>query len=164
MDNKWIKIKKHEKYSYYYAERLGKDSIAFVLVDKSRPGQMGLIREFKPPIDDFLTTAFGGSIDKEKSLRDLVEDEVKEEAGYIGARIIPMGSCFVSTQMNQFCHLFLVDISHATAVEKEPDSYLEHLASVVWERESDVLIGQRWKAIVLLVKKRERFEFYPQGV
>ena len=43
------------------------------------------IHEFKDPIDEFRTTAFGGSIDNEKyhaDLRSLVLDEVIEESGF----------------------------------------------------------------------------------
>ena len=56
--------------------------------------------------------AFGGSLDKAKSLEEIVIDEVIEEAGYIIDEddIFSLGKVFVSTQMNQFVHLFLSNI------------------------------------------------------
>lgn len=152
-NNKFLQIKKNEKFSYYYAERLGKDSVAFILFD-SKTNQFGLIKEYKPPIDEFLITAFGGSIDKDKALHEIVADEIREEAGYIDAIIISLGKMFVSTQMNQFCHLFLADVTNAKAIEREPDSYLEQQASVVWVQEKEILNGMCWKAISILTLLR----------
>ena len=64
--------------------KTGVDSIAFVLFD-SQSKQIAVINEYKDPIAQFVTTAFGGSIDDEKyykDLRILVRDEVEEESGF----------------------------------------------------------------------------------
>lgn len=151
MENKFLKIKKCENYNYFYAERLGKDSVAFILYDQ-RTKRFGLILEYKPPIDSFLSTAFGGSIDKSCSLQQIVEDEVREEAGYTDAKIYYQGKAFVSTQMNQFCHLYLVDVTQAKKSEPEPENDMESIASVVWQDRAEVVLGDCWKAATIILR------------
>lgn len=63
---------------YFFSERLGKDSIAFVCYDINAQ-QILLNQEYKPPIDEFVLGAFGGSIDKDQTLFEIVKAEVKEE-------------------------------------------------------------------------------------
>ena len=151
--NKYLQIKTYTKKdcNYFYAERLGKDSIAFILRDFNT-GRVGLIKEFKPPIDQFLTTAFGGSLDKDIPLEAIVREEVAEEAGYVDVCVTHLGKSFVSTQMNQFCHLYIVDVTHATKQEPNPQSELEKIASVKWVYPSEVVNGECWKAITILTK------------
>lgn len=152
---KYLKIKTWERKgcsSYYYAERLGIDSIAFVLWDNNT-NKAGLIKEFKPPINEFLVTAFGGSLDKECSKKQIVKDEVKEESGYENCEISFMGKSFVSTQMNQWCYLYLVDVTHAELGGREPQTEMEAQASTVWLSPDEVKNGYCWKAITILTRK-----------
>lgn len=151
MENKFLKIKKCENRDYFYAERLGKDSVAFILYDRNIK-KFGLILEYKPPIDSFLATAFGGSIDKSCSLLQIVKDEVREEAGYTDAEITYQGKAFVSTQMNQFCHLYLVCVTNAKAGKPEPENEMESIASVVWQDREDVIYGDCWKAATIILR------------
>ena len=100
---------------YEYAERKGKDSIAFILYNRTKQ-EMGLRLEYKPPIGTWILGAFGGSMDKEHvSPLQIVQAEVAEEAGYV---VKPddvhfIGKYFVSSQMNQFCYLFVVFVDDA---------------------------------------------------
>ena len=151
--NKYLQIKEWSEGNakYYYAERLGVDSIAFIL-HNSTTGQFGLIKEFKPPINRFLITAFGGSLDKDIQQASIVEEEVEEEAGYINTQISYAGSVFVSTQMNQFCYLYLVDVTHATVVPKKPQTAMEAVAEVVWLYPTQIIGGDDWKSITILTK------------
>lgn len=154
MENKFLKIKKYTSMlgEYFYAERLGKDSIAFILYDKNI-GHFGLINEFKPPIDEFLLTAFGGSLDKDgKSFLDIVKAEIREESGYVGGKIKSCGKYFVSTQMNQFCYLYLVDVTKAKFVGKEPETYWESISTVEWVTRNRVIEGQCWKAVTIIAR------------
>ena len=145
---------------YRYAERKGKDSVAFILFDDSRfrnGFNFGLIHEFKPPIRSWLTTAYGGSIDSNLPLNRLVQREVEEEAGLKVTMdaIISMGSYFVSTQMNQFCHLFIAHVNplYLLSTDKraaENTDALERLSSPVWLTEDQVRGTQCWKAQIIL--------------
>lgn len=149
--------------SYVYGERIGVDSIAFVLYDRSkRIDRFGLINERKPSLNEFnkhfdgdvyMTTAFGGSIDSEYSFKEIVQIETKEESGYSVEldRITSLGSVLVSTQMNQMCHLYMVDVTNLLQGEKDLGPG-EEGSNVLWISEMAVYGGQDWKAITILTK------------
>lgn len=154
-DNQWLKV--YDNNGYLYSERKGKDSIAFILSD-SITGLIGVIKEFKPPINDFLVTAFGGSLDKpDKSPLEICIEEVREEAGYevTDKHIQYKGKVMVSTQSNQFCHLFQVDVTDLELKERQPENDLEAMAEVVWLPRWRVSELQDWKAITILRKQNE---------
>ena len=149
ISNKFLKIKEADNNGtpYYYAERLGKDSVAFILYDRES-GRVGLIKEYKPPIEEYLYTAFGGSMDKEGATPfEIMKDELREEAGYELAAPTYVGSSFVSTQMNQFCYLYFCDV---TGIPQNKD--IEENAEIVWLTIEDVVRGRDWKAITILTK------------
>ena len=144
--------------NYIYAERKGKDSVAFVIYDEARmysdKRAFCLINEYKPPIRTWIVSAYGGSIDTNKSLAEIVQQEVKEEAGMVVSLdgIQHVGKYFVSTQMNQFCHLFFVHIGAPYLVnrcEREPDS-LESVSTPVWLTYDEVMASECWKARLIV--------------
>jgi 8-oxo-dGTP pyrophosphatase MutT (NUDIX family) len=139
---------------YIYGERAGIDSVAFILADRST-GKIGLINEPKPPLGDnaFLTTAFGGSLDKNLPLVDIVIEEVKEEAGYTVSsdNITDLGHVLVSTQMNQRCYLFMVDVTDIPLGERDLDEN-ESGSTVVWINQEKVTVIEDWKAPVILLR------------
>lgn len=146
---------------YVFSERLGVDSVAFILLDRNNVEKpFGLISERKPPLDErmgkevMLTTAFGGSIDSDNSFAEIVQIEAREEAGYDVPldKIIFVGDVMVSTQSNQMCHLYFVDVSDVTMGEREPENEMEAMASTVWCSSADVANGHDWKAITILSK------------
>jgi len=166
-NNRFLNIKEvadsdmHVK-AYQFAERKGVDSIAFICyaMDGDKKGQFLLNHENTPPTGEFLDRAFGGSIDKDKLLVDIVIDEVKEEAGYTvtKADVYTLGKVFVSTQMNQYCHLFLVMVSENMKGEREPENATEASSTPKWVTTMDIDSGQDWKAITIL-RKSELFGF-----
>ena len=135
---------------YTYAERLGKDSIAFILVDRNS-NKYGLVNEYKPPIQRYEVTAFGGSLDKDISMERLVMEEVAEEAGFhVGKDAITfVMKTLVSTQMNQYCYLYLVDITGIPRTMHNPETYMEAMSSVVWRTYEQIQQGNDWKALCL---------------
>ena len=147
----FMTVKKADGY-YYYAERGGIDSIAFILFD-SKVNKYALIRESKPPMYErnvtTMVTAFGGSIDMDKSTKEITQIEIKEEAGYDIALedINFVGSVLVSTQMNQKCHLFLADVSNY-----EQSNEIESGTEVVWMTKDEIKCIYDWKAISILAK------------
>ncbi len=142
---------------YLYSERLGKDSVAFILYDRNATDdvEFGLINEVKPPLGEgrFLTTAFGGSIDKELSYTEIVQEEVEEESGYKVKleNIIELGKVMVSTQMNQMCYLYLVDVTGI-----ETSNVIEDNTSVQWVNAEEIVDGPDWKASVIIFKSIHR--------
>jgi len=108
---KFLKGKSSTTTPYFYAERAGLDSVAFILVDENREDKYGVVKERKPALDDryglevLVETAFGGSndaIDDEKyreisksygrnkdskdfvlsHFQKLVQTEAREESGF----------------------------------------------------------------------------------
>ena len=150
----YLTIKQAKGY-YYYAERAGKDSVAFILIDRNREDCIGVLNEPKPPIGDdvFLTTAFGGSLDKPISLNKIVQEEVKEEAGYTVplSTITYLNKVFVSTQMNQFCHLYAVDVTNYLLGTRNLEEH-ESESSVKWIGPEALLNLQDWKAPLIYMK------------
>eukprot|EP01027_Heterolobosea_sp_BB2_P024423 GEZU01036788.1.p1 GENE.GEZU01036788.1~~GEZU01036788.1.p1 ORF type:complete len:214 (-),score=45.58 GEZU01036788.1:36-677(-) len=177
---------------FFYAERKGVDSCAFILYDPHRRPDKpyGLVSERKDGLDArykqdvFLTTAFGGSNDyhlvplatylsmsdaeqAEHFARNLVLEEVLEESGFRFANVEQlrsdpaklnkivqyMGKYFVSTQMNQFCFLYLVDVSEAQEGAPTTTDYFELMATTVWMSKEEVLTQtQDWKSQIIVNK------------
>lgn len=160
-DNKFVNIKsiqdpKNHVNGYQFAERKGIDSVAFVCYDP-RINKILLNNEYKPPKNRFILGAFGGSKDKDKDLIDIVIDEVKEEAGFIVSKdnIKLVGRSFVSTQMNQYCYLYLVTVDKEDQQEREPENAIEAMAETKWVNPSDINKLEDWKAITILAKSSD---------
>ena len=150
----FFKVKEALGY-YIFGERLGVDSLAFVLYDRDFD-RVGVIHEKKPPLgkDVFKTTAFGGSLDnKALTVDEICAQEVKEEAGYEvdDTRIYYLGQVLVSTQMNQHCHLHLVDVTNLTQGEQSLEE-TESGSKVKWLNFEEVFALEDWKALTILVK------------
>jgi len=157
-DNKYLNLKEVKDPSnhvrqYQFAERAGKDSVAFICWDINY-GDFLLNKEFKPPINSFLLGAFGGSLDKDKTHSEIVIDEVKEEAGFtvIKKDVHCVGKVMVSTQMNQFCYLFLVEVDKTKQEDREPENAIEAMAKTEWVTwDSDKIpILNDWKPITII--------------
>jgi len=163
-DNKFVNIKQ-VKYPekrvgcYQFAERLGVNSVAFICWDNDSE-QFLLNKEYKPPIDEFILGAFGGSLDKEKSLKQIVVDETREEAGFEvdESNIYYLGKVLVSTQMNQFCYLFLVQVNKVDQQERQPENSVEAMATVEWAQWSCSLWEnmEDWKPLAIVLKAQAK--------
>jgi 8-oxo-dGTP pyrophosphatase MutT (NUDIX family) len=138
---------------YYFSERAGVDSIAFVLYDH-RTNKYGLIREFKCPINEFRASAFGGSLDSDEDMLEIVIAECREEAGFVVSfeDIRTLGKVLVSTQSNQHCYLYMVEVDTRKQVEPQPENDMEALATVEWFSQDEVNQLEDWKAITIIVK------------
>lgn len=148
----FLSIKSAANTPYFYTERKGIDSVAFILIDNNKPDRFGLTKERKPPLDHrlnteaMLLTAFGGSndiIDNDvyihmnedeiiNHFKDLVKTEVQEESGFNVDldRITFVSKEFVSTQMNQFCYMFVVDVTDIQQGERNPQDAIEAIATI----------------------------------
>jgi 8-oxo-dGTP pyrophosphatase MutT (NUDIX family) len=137
---------------YQYVERLGVDSVAFICYDPDLKLFL-LNEEYKPPVNKFVLGAFGGSIDKKMSPSEIVTHEVEEEAGFaITKAIILMGKVLVSTQMNQYCHLFLVIVDKNDETDRKPENAVEAMAKTKWVHGHDIPALEDWKAIAIFSK------------
>jgi len=161
-NNKYLNIKEiHDPEihvgGYQYAERRGKDSIAFICYD-SGPEQFLVNLEYKPPVNLMLLSAFGGSMDSNKTPLQIVIGELKEEAGYEVPleKINYLGKVFVSTQMNQFCYLYLVLVDKEKQGERKPENAIEEMARATWISYSDIYRLEDWKAITIVGLAHDR--------
>lgn len=157
-ENKFINIKEIQDpeknvSGYQFAERKGINSIAFICVDR-QSGRVLLNKELKPPVDSMILGAFGGSIDKEKPLINIVIDEVKEEAGFVVSKgdIEYVGKVLVSTQMNQYCYLYLVFVNKNEQAEREPENDVEKMSVISWHSMEELSELEDWKPIVIIEK------------
>lgn len=163
----FIKVKSAATTPYFYAERKGVDSVAFILLDENRSDKYGVVNERKPPMDErygelvFVETAFGGSndmIDDEKyfamseeevieHFKDLVRTEAREEGGYD----VPMDKIkfiskeLVSTQMNQWAFLFVVNVTGVKQGKTDPQNAEEAMATIRWKNLKQVQKMNDWK-------------------
>ena len=159
-DSKFLNLKevKHPEKNvgcYLFAERLGVDSVAFICFDPRRE-QFLLNSEYKPPVNLSVLGSFGGSIDKDKSLKQIVIGEVFEEAGFVveEKQVYELGRVLVSTQMNQYCHLFLVEIDKDDQQEKHPENAIEAMATTHWVTWGNDLVRsmEDWKPLAIILK------------
>ena len=159
--SKWLKVYETPT-GFFFAERKGIDSVAFILIDSERD-QIGLVSEGKEPVGNIkMITAFGGSIDDvdkrqdQKYLLETVIKEVEEEAGfYVKPKdVIYCGKVLCSTQMNQFVHLFTVHVKRDEQKEKTSKDPREFSSFVSWLKPEQLTILEDWKAITIYFKYR----------
>jgi len=157
-EDDWLSVKKKD--NYFYAERKGVDSIAFVLFDINLNDlkRIGVIKQYIPPFGKFMTTAFTGSIDKDyykDDLRVLVQEEVLEESGFnVELQDIKFyGKFLVSTQINQFCYLFGVTVNKNLQGERTTTNPTELQAELVWLELPEVIQLEDWKTILVVTKR-----------
>jgi 8-oxo-dGTP pyrophosphatase MutT (NUDIX family) len=142
---------------YYYAERIGKDSVAFICFDKDDHTRVLLNKEFKPPIGHFMLGAFGGSNDKDLNFKKIVIQEVKEEAGYTVTEddVIKVSDMFVSNMMNQYCCLYAVFVDADQDQEREPQNKVEAAATTEWHTLDKIDELDDWKALTIYTKAKQ---------
>ena len=152
----FLTVRKARGY-YYYASRGGMDSIFFVLINTDT-NQVGLIRESKPPLDHRVgdevmgITAFGGSIDMDKTHQEICQIEVSEEAGFYVPldKIVSVGKTMVSTQMDQMAEGFTVDVTGRKAISEIEGKSKGN--EVIWMDVDEVWKSNDWKSIFIIAK------------
>lgn len=141
---------------YYYVQREGINSVAFLLVDyyhnnSVRP-RIQVLSQWHGPTNQFNVGAFTGSLEKpEISIKQAVIEEVKEEAGYDLSdndlsnkfdRVTHLGESLVSGNTNETVHLFLIDITGLKQEVREPENLFEENMTRFWISADDALSGK----------------------
>lgn len=138
---------------FYFVQRLGKDSVAFVLYDSDKG--FGILKSYSSPYKQFVLDAFTGSLDKpENTILQTLIEEVKEEAGYtvVKESCTPVGKYKVGTSTNEHVYSFLIDVGNMKQEKKEPENIFEQNTDILWMDYDSVLkdsnIGWRAKMII----------------
>ena len=141
----------HQLGHYYYSQRAGTNSVAFILIDK-KTNRVGLINIYHGPTPTIRNCAFTGSLDNpELDIVGHVIEEVEEESGYkvTNEDISYFGTYEVGTQTNELVHLYLVYVDEGYAGEKNPDGTHEAEAETVWMPAMEATLCRDWKAVLM---------------
>ena len=161
--NKYTKIKKipyNNGEDFYFIERAGIDSVAFILYDNNAPDNrtVGLIDQYRGSYGEFIKGCYTGSLDKpDKSLVEIVIDEVKEEAGFevTENRVYFISKEITGAATNERVNLYLVDVTNANKVDLSPESAFESNTENLWYSPQEALIKTtdfKAKLILLLAQ------------
>jgi 8-oxo-dGTP pyrophosphatase MutT (NUDIX family) len=140
---------------YYFSERAGRDSVAFLLVDRGGSETLfGCLQQWHGPLARFVLGAFTGSLDKPGlSIETIVQEEAMEEAGYhVGLeRIEYLGAEPVSSQCNEETHMFVVDVTGLPQQPLQPENPFEENTETHWLMGPQVLAHGEWKSKLIVL-------------
>ncbi|KAI9981933.1 hypothetical protein PInf_009716 [Phytophthora infestans] len=82
------------------------------LTKQGAPTRVVLIRQFRPPVGQWVLELPAGLIDAQEAPEVAAMRELKEETGYVGSRVLHMGPPMVNDQgvTNGKCRLLLVEV------------------------------------------------------
>jgi 8-oxo-dGTP pyrophosphatase MutT (NUDIX family) len=144
-----------EDTGYYFSQRLGINSVAFVLYDADNPDAPYIVLEqYHSPIRQFVKGAFTGSLDKpELDPADTLIEEVQEEAGYTvdKTHIHCIAFLPVSANTNERVHLCLVDVTGLQAHKQTPENIFEQNTNMYRLSFDQVIQQCEWKAQILVL-------------
>lgn len=151
--NEWCTIKKIEKNngeSYYFSERAGVDSVAFILFDANNgETPFGIIEQYRGNYGAFHKGCYTGSNDKpELTMEEIVVEEVKEEAGYEVTldRVAFMTKEFCGSGTNESVYLYVVDVTDVPLGETAPESIFEENTENLWVDKQGLMHCDDWKS------------------
>ena len=154
--DKWLKVfrvidpQDSEDQGYYFCERIGKDSVAFLLLDQDRPDKPFVcLEQYSSSHNKFTKGAYTGSLDKkDKSVEEIVQGEVKEESGYnIDLdRILSVGEMEVCSHSSEIVNLFLVDITGLEGSGKAGENIFEENMRDIRMNREEIKNHCEWKA------------------
>lgn len=143
---------------YYYSERVGKDSVAFLLYDRTRQQYMCL-SQLHGPLARYVAGAFTGSMDKAGlSPQQILIEEIAEEAGFDVPpdvqRIYHLGLEPVSSQTNEEVNLYVVDITGLEQQPMAPENIFEKNTFRFWLDADKAIDALEWKGKLIVLKHR----------
>lgn len=149
--NDWCTVKKIVKgeESYYFMERAGVDSVAFILFDATKEKPFGIIHQYRGNFGEWQCGCFTGSLDKpELTIPEIVIEEVLEESGYTVdlSHVHKISTECAGSQSNERVHLFLVDVTGLIKGEEQPESVHEENTETCWVCEHGLMFCDDWKA------------------
>lgn len=160
--DKWLKVfmvvdpDNPEDDGYFYCERKGKDSVAFLLLDRDNLDKPFIcLEQYSSSYDQFIKGAYTGSLDKEdKSIEEIVQEEVKEEAGFNVEMdmINALGNMVVSSHSSERVNLYLVDVTGLQWEGKAPENIFEKNMRQIKMNKKEVFKHCEWKANMIVAR------------
>ena len=135
---------------YYYAQRAGTNSVAFILYNEY--DEVGLLSIYHGPTPIIRDCAFTGSLDNDElTVRETVIAEVKEESGYTvkDSDLIHYGQLEVGTQTNEMVDLYIVKVIKDAIGKREPTGKYEEESKIYWMAAKLAACSRDWKATIL---------------
>ena len=157
---KWLKVFKavdpldKDDEGYFFCERVGIDSVAFLLLDRNNKRKPFIcLEQFSSSHGKFVKGAYTGSLDKdEKSIEEIVQEEVKEEAGFeveLDA-INSLGKMVVCSHSSEQVNLYLVDVTNVQWAGKAPENKFEANMRQIKMNEDEIKKHCEWKAQMII--------------
>ena len=137
---------------YYFSQRKGKDSVRFILYDKSRPKPFCLLEHFESSQNKLVIGAYSGSNDKDKSLIDICMEEVNEESMFDledTSRITLVKPLGLGSQTNEIAHLYIVDVEGLKETSMNPQNEWEENVNHIWMSLEEVKRYGDWASYVI---------------
>ena len=139
---------------YFWVKRGGTDSVAFLLYDSDLK-KYGAIKCFHGPTKTWQVRAFTGSLDKpEKSLEEILKDEVIEEAGYEvdSDRIRDLPGYYVGHNTDEKVNLYVVDITGMERKTPEFENDFEENTEIYWMSGTSMIRkSPDWKVGIIIL-------------
>lgn len=156
-----IKDPQGEYGSYFYVQRMGQNSVAFICYDPTRQeadGRLLILRQWHGPLSVFVDGAFTGSLDKEdKSVLEILSEELVEEAGihfssldHLKNSTAYKGAHPVSANTDEMVHLFIVNVSTATKKPIQPENIFEANTRRFWTDRKYIQSKCEWRSQLIL--------------
>lgn len=156
-----IKDPLEEYGSYFYVQRMGQNSVAFICYDPTRQEQDGrllILRQWHGPLSIFVDGAFTGSLDKsDKSVLEILSEELVEEAGvhfdsleHLKASTSYKGAHPVSANTDEMVHLFLVNVSTSKKKPIQPENIFEENTRRLWTDRKYIQSKCEWRSQLIL--------------
>jgi len=140
---------------YYFSQRLGINSIRFILYDKSRPKPFCLLEQLEASHNKLKIGAYSGSLDKKGyTPLQVCREEVNEESMFnieeddIG-RITLVSVRSVGSQSNENAYLYLVDVEGLPEVGTNPENEWEENTNHHWLSLEEVKTKGDWASYII---------------
>uniref|UniRef100_K3W4Z8 Nudix hydrolase domain-containing protein n=1 Tax=Globisporangium ultimum (strain ATCC 200006 / CBS 805.95 / DAOM BR144) TaxID=431595 RepID=K3W4Z8_GLOUD len=97
------------------------------LTQQGAAHQVILIRQFRPPVGNWVVELPAGLIDGDEAPEIAAYRELKEETGYVASKVLHMGPPMVNDQgiTNGKCRLVLMEVKHEDQLQEKPTQQLE---------------------------------------
>jgi len=151
---------------YYYSQRVGKDSIRFLLYDANKKDKpFGVLEQFEASQNRTTVGAFSGSMDKPNlTPKEICREEVNEESEYtvtkaeMNDRIFHLKNMRVGSQTNEVAYLYIVNVTGLKTTPKKPENEWEENTDTHWLSLEEIKDYCNWEAFIIADRAKAIFK------